>query len=175
MANVFLQRSFDPPLTPELFLEMARDAESCFDLYRVEWLESLLSKDGRRLVCSFASPDAESARLALRKAGSHVGTPWSGTVHDSPADHAPAAKDANVLVERRWEDPVTLGEIQAIEDAGASCLEARNVEFARTLFSYDRKRMVCLYKAPDAESVREAQRAAGMPVDLVWSFRWLKA
>jgi hypothetical protein len=41
----------------------------------------------------------------------------------------------------------------------------------RTLFSTDRKRMICLYHAPDAESVRLAQRAAGMPFGEVWPFR----
>ena len=30
---------------------------------------------------------------------------------------------------------------------------------------------MCLYRAPDAESVRIAQREAGMPVERVWSFR----
>jgi hypothetical protein len=76
-----------------------------------------------------------------------------------------------VVVERSFDSPVTLEEVQAIEDAGAACLAARNVEFVRTIFSRDRKRMICLYRAPDAEAVREAQRKAGMPVDAVWSFR----
>ena len=101
-------------------------------------------------------------------------SPWAGTVHDSPAEGAPPADAANVAVERSFEAPVTLEEIQAIEDAGASCLEARDVAFVRTFFSRDRKRMVCLYRAPDAEAVREAQRGAKMPVDAVWSFQ-LKA
>ena len=77
----------------------------------------------------------------------------------------------NVVVERSFEEPVTIGEIQAIEDAGASCLETHQVTFVRTFFSRDRKRMICLYRAPDAEAVRVAQRMAGMPVDSVWSFR----
>jgi len=171
MSNVFVVRTFDPPLTDASFDKLTHDGASCLDLYRVQWRRSLLSADGRRLFCWFEAPDAESTRLALRKAGSLDAAPWPGTVHDAPGPGAPSADAANVLVERSFEKPVTLAEIQAIEDAGASCLSARNVEFARTFFSLGRKQMVCLYRAPDAESVREAQRMARMPVDAVWSFR----
>ena len=84
----------------------------------------------------------------------------------------------------RWgEGPVTLlgdachpmlpymaqGAAQAIEDAGAWCLETHRVKFARTFFSLDRTRMICLYQAPDAEAVRMAQRQAGMPMERVWA------
>jgi hypothetical protein len=30
--------------------------------------------------------------------------------------------------------------------------------------------MICLYEAPDAESVRQAQREAGVPFDEAWAF-----
>ncbi len=173
MTEVFLQRSFDPPLTEDGFRAMARDSESCFGLYRVEWQESFLSADGRRLICRLAAPDVEAARGAFRKSGSPEVVPWAGSVHDASAAGAPSADEANVLVERSFEEPVTLEEIQAIEDAGAWCLEAHDVRFARTFFSLDRKRMICLYRAPDAEAVRLAQRKAEMPVDAVWGFRRL--
>jgi hypothetical protein len=171
VTEVFLQRSYDPPLTDDAFGEMVHAGASCFDLYRVQWRRSFLSADGRRMICWFSAPDAESTRLALRRAGSHDATPWAGSVHDSPAADAPPAEAANVVVERSFDDPVTLEEIQAIEDAGASCLETHQVSFVRTFFSRDRKRMICLYRAPDAEAVRVAQRMAGMPVDSVWGFR----
>jgi hypothetical protein len=171
MTEVFVQRTFDPPLSDEGFEAMAREGMECLGLYRVEWRQSLLSADGRRLFCWFSAPDAESTRQALRQAGSHDAIPWPGSVHDSPASGAPPAEAANVVVERSFDEPVTIDEIQAIEDEGAHCLEARDVQFVRTIFSRDRKRMVCLYRAPDAEAVREAQRMAGMPVESVWSFR----
>ena len=94
-----------------------------------------------------------------------------GTVHDAPGPDAPPVAQANVLVERSWDQPVTMAEIQAIEDAGSWCLETHRVKFVRTFFATDRTRMVCLYQAPDAESVRLAQRQAMMPVDSVWAFQ----
>jgi hypothetical protein len=170
MTDIFVLRRYDPPLDDERFWQMAGDALGCLQIHRVEWQHSLLSIDGRRLFCWFRAPDAESTRLALRQAGSAQAVPWAGTVHDAPGVDAPPPEAANVLVERSFEDPVTLESIQALEDAHASCLASRRVEFVRTVFSRDRKRMVCLYRAPDAEAVREAQRLAGMPVDAVWRF-----
>jgi len=171
MTEVFLERSFEEPVSDEIFASMVEASGGCYDLYRVGRRQSLLSLDGHRLLCWFSAPDTESMRLALRKTGETRGTLWPGTVHDSPVAGAPPPEAANVLVERSWDEPVTLDEIQAIEDAGAACLQTHDVEFARTFFSLDRRRMVCLYRAPDAEAVRVAQRKAGMPVDAVWSFR----
>ena len=170
MTDGFVEQTFDEPLTDEGFDAMLSATSGCFGLYRVEWIRSCLSTDGHRMFCWFSAPDLESMRQALRKNGAKA-TSWPGTVHDSPVSDAPPVDSANVVVERSWEAPVTLDEIQALEDTGAWCLEAHNVEFVRTFFSRDHKRMICLYRAPDAEAVRLAQRQANMQVDAVWSFR----
>jgi len=169
MTEMILERQFDKAVSAADVMEMASESGGCFSLYRVHWNQSFLAADGQRLICWFTAPDAESARNALRQAGVGQYVLWPGTVHDSPDTTAPGWQQANVLVERAWTAPVSIEEIQAIEDAGASCLEARQVRFARTFFSSDRKKMICLYYAPDAESVRQAQRQAGMPVDAVWA------
>jgi hypothetical protein len=75
-----------------------------------------------------------------------------------------------VIVERSFDEPVVLEELQAKEDAKRWCLDTYQVRFVRTLLSSDRKRMLCLYSGPDAEAVRASQRKAEMPVDRVWSF-----
>jgi hypothetical protein len=76
-----------------------------------------------------------------------------------------------VVVERSFPEPVEFETIQAIEDRGAWCLEAHGVRFLRTYFSRDRRRMICLYEAKDAESVRLAQREAGVPFEAAWAAR----
>ena len=169
MTEMFLERTFDSGLQVSDVLEMARGSASCYSLYRVEWNQSFLAADGQRLLCWFSAPDAESTRQALRQAGLSESA-WPGTVHDAAAPDAPTWQEANVLVARRWDEPVTLEQVQAVEDAGAHCLENHRVRFARTFFSTDQKRMMCLYQAPDAESVRMAQRQAGMPVERIWAF-----
>jgi len=79
-----------------------------------------------------------------------------------------------VLVERRFAEPVSFEEIQALETAGAWCLQSYNVRFLQTLFSRDQKRMLCLYEAPDAEAVRLAESQAKVPYDRAWTCQRLK-
>jgi len=169
MTDMFLERSFDPPLDTNRALGMALDAAGCFRLHGIRWHRSMLSSDGRRLVCWFSGPDMESVRIALRQINADVQRLWRGTVHNAPGLEEDELRSANVLVIRSFEDPVELHDMQVIEDAGAWCLETRDVRFIRTYFAADHKRMVCLYEAPDAESVRQAQREAGVPFDDAWS------
>jgi hypothetical protein len=123
------------------------------------------------MICWVAAPDMESARIAMRQQGLDARMLWQGTVHDAPGVQEEDLAAANVLVERSFEAPVEIQDIQEIEDAGRWCLETRDVRFIRTFFSVERKRMICLYEAPDAESVRQAQREAGVPFNDAWSFR----
>jgi hypothetical protein len=171
MTHVFLERTFDPPITDADFQDMLESSASCVGIHRVDWCGSLMSTDGSQLLCRFTGPDAESVRTAMRQAGSGEGTLWPGTIHDAPGFSDEEIETANVVVQRCFDEPVDLEDIQAIEDRGAACLEMRNVKFMRTYFSNDRKHMVCLYRAPDAESVRQAQIKAEMPLHAVWAFR----
>ncbi len=171
MTEVLVERHWDPPLTDADMGRMFESAAGCLDIHRVGWNGSLLSADGRDLFCHFSAPDAESVRIAMYQAGSPRGSVWAGTVHDAPGLTDDELARANVLVSRRFEEPVALRDIQALEDAGAGCLDTHRVRFVRTFFSTDRRRMICLYHAPDAESVRIAQRAANMPVERIWAFR----
>jgi hypothetical protein len=170
MRNAFLERSFDDPMTVADFAEMAASSMDCLNLHNVDWQHSMLSSDGTHLICWFSAADLESVRIALRTDGIDMTTFWPGTVHDAPGVSAADIASANVIVVRSFDAAARLEDIQRIEDAGAGCLEMRNVKFRRTFFANERKRMLCLYSAPDAESARQAQREAGLPFDDVWSF-----
>jgi hypothetical protein len=166
MQQIVLERQFEPAISVEDFTRMALEAVDCMPLYRVQWRESFISADGSRLLCRFDAPDTEAVRMVTREALSRARVAWAGTVHDTGRED-----NASVVVERRFDTPVTLEELQAREDAAAWCLEQHRVTFLRTFYALDRKRMVCLYAAPDAESVRLAQGMADMPVERVWSCR----
>jgi len=174
MTDIFVERHWEPAITAADIDRMVKTSGGCLATHRCDWHAGLLSADGSELFCHFSAPDAESVRIALHESGSPRGSVWPGTVHDAPDVTDQALAQANVLVARRFDEPVILAEIQAIEDAGAGCLQTNRVRFVRTYFSKDRKRMMCLYQAPDAESVRIAQREAGMPVERVWAVRQFK-
>lgn len=144
------------------------DSASCLSIYSAEWQQSLLSNDGRKLYCHFQAPDLEAMRNVMRFSNSDYQDIWSCELHDTGAEG-----EVNVLVERSWDEPVRLEDVAAIEEEGAWCLEAHNVTFLRTFFSEDHKRMICLYRAADAESVRQSQNKANMPYEDVWSFQHL--
>jgi hypothetical protein len=74
-----------------------------------------------------------------------------------------------VIVERVFPEPVAFETIQGSEDRAASCLEAYGVRYLKSYFSRDRQRMVCLYEAPDAESVRLAQAKVQVPFARLWT------
>lgn len=92
----------------------------------------------------------------MNQAGSPRGLVWAGTVHDAPGLTDDLLARANVLACRRFEKPVAFEEVQAAEQAGASCLLTHRVQRVRTYLSSARRRMISLYQAPDAESVRLA-------------------
>lgn len=163
-TNVFLERTFDQALTPEEVQEGGRESAWCFDLHRVRWHGSFLSRDGRTLICRFSAPDMESARLALRDPDIDLSRLWAGTVHKARQTGTP-----NVVVERSFAAPVAFGDIVAISMAKHWCFETHGVHHTHSFFSLDGKRMLCFYEAPDAEAVRVAQHEATMPVARIWA------
>jgi hypothetical protein len=169
MAEFFLERSFERRLGVSDVLAMSAQVDGCFDLHRIEWRGSLLAAGGQKLICSFRAPDAESVRIAMRSAGGDAGRLWAGSVHDAPGFTEADQRKANVLIERTFDPPVAEDEIRKAKEEGW-CARAHRVTFMRTYVSDDRRRMICLYEAPDAESVRLAQRLMKMPVDAIWAF-----
>ena len=62
-----------------------------------------------------------------------------------------------VLVERRFDEPANLEDISKLMRDNSWCSETYKIRFVKTLFSRDRRRMLCLFEAPDTESVRLAE------------------
>jgi hypothetical protein len=76
---------------------------------------------------------------------------------------------ARLILEKEFDPPLTRelhdGESQQVEP----CLEAYGVRWIRSLISSDRRRMLCEFEAPDAESIRAAFRSARVPFARVWT------
>ena len=171
MTDILVERQWDRALSDADMRTMLGNAADCLGIHRVNWHGSRLSADGHELFCHFSAADAESVRIALNQAGSPRGLVWAGTVHDAPGFSDDLLGRANVLVSRRLEAPAEFAEVQAVERAGSSCLLTHRVHRVRTYLSIDGRRVVSLYQAPDAESVRLALHDASMPVERAWAFR----
>ncbi len=72
------------------------------------------------------------------------------------------------VVERTFDPPLEQDELEATERRMAPCLEIYGVQWIRSTWSADRRRMVCEYDAADAETVRRVQREAQARFDTVW-------
>lgn len=73
-----------------------------------------------------------------------------------------------IVVEKMHDKPFDDEAWEAADARLGPCLEARSIRWLRSLVSHDRKRTVCEFEAPDAETVREAHRMAGLACDRVY-------
>ena len=76
---------------------------------------------------------------------------------------------ARVMVEQAFEEPFTDERYAEFAKKIDPCIEVRNGAWRRSSLALDRLRMVCEFEAPDADSVREALRHAGVPFERVWT------
>jgi hypothetical protein len=76
---------------------------------------------------------------------------------------------ARVMVEQVFSEPFTDDRYAAFAKKIDPCLELRQGMWRRSSVSIDKLRMVCEFEAPDAESVREAFRTAGIAFERVWT------
>jgi len=74
-----------------------------------------------------------------------------------------------VIVENPGEQLLTDEVIHEADQRVSPCLQARNVTWQYSLLASDRQRMICTFEAPDAESVRDSYRRAGLPPRPIWS------
>lgn len=73
-----------------------------------------------------------------------------------------------VIVETTYDPPLTDERRQLDQDRLSPCMELRNVEWLESFESLDRRRKVCLFRAPDVDAMRESLRNAGIPFDRIW-------
>jgi len=165
MALVTTFRDFPPGMKVSDIEMEVRENSGCMSNWNMQWQYSIREPAGTRMLCFFEAPDAESVRMAIRQAG------WQGEAIVKTMNHYQADDQAcgAIVVERHFEEPVIFEDLQATENEHARCLDRYRVKFIESYFSLDRKTMVCLYQAPDAESVRSAQRQASMPFTRVWA------
>ena len=76
---------------------------------------------------------------------------------------------ARVMVEYVFSEPFSDEAYAKSAKKLDPCLEVRNGMWRRSSLAADRLRMTCEFEAPDAESVREALRAAAIPYERVWT------
>jgi hypothetical protein len=76
---------------------------------------------------------------------------------------------ARIIVEQVFTEAFSDKRYAEFAKAVDPCLEVRSGVWRRSSLSKDKLRLTCEFEAPDAESVREAFRTAGVPFERVWA------
>jgi hypothetical protein len=74
-----------------------------------------------------------------------------------------------LIVEHTYDPPLSEEEHRRAASQLDPCLEAHGARWMCSYLSHDRRRMICEFEAPDAETVRQSMRSAGVSFDRVWS------
>jgi len=171
MTEVLVERHMEEPLSDQALAIMSALGRGCLDLHRVNWHRTLLSADRHELVCHFTAADLESVRMVVKAQGPMRGKVWSCGSRDTPGLSTEELARANVFASWSFDEPVALEELESIDASAAVCLRNHRVRFLRSFVASDRRRVIGLCLAADAESVRIALRDAQRPVERVWAFQ----
>lgn len=140
MADVFVEWGAGAP--GENCGIMTLEKLGCAALHKVHWQESFIAEAGRRLICHFRAPDAESVRMALRLANIDADAIWTGRIYERST---PAA--TNVVVERLFAVPPA-DAAAALEVMETEWLIPHRLKLARAIVSSNRERIICVCEAP---------------------------
>jgi hypothetical protein len=166
MSTVVVERSFDRPVAFEEIQALEERGAGCLEAHGVRFLKTYFSRDRRHMYCLYEAPDAESVRLAQQKAGVPFDEAWTARI----IRHQAGGPDGQTVVAKRtFPQPVDEETLRATAVITAGCLQIWGARVEWSYLAPDGCRCLCVFTAPDAESVRQAQKQSGLPFDAVWS------
>lgn len=163
MTFVMVERSFEAPADFDSLQQREIDGAWCLDQHGVCFLRTYFSRDKLRMLCLYEAPDAESVRVSQRTVGMPVERVWAAS--ELGGEDAPAT----VVVERDLPQPATLDDLRAMDQKSRWCFEMYGIRRVTSYVASGGRHMVCAFAAPDAESLRTANRTAELPVTRIWS------
>ena len=83
LVDVFVLRSLGSSEADGQEGQSTQRFECCLELHGVIRMRSYLAADGRRMVCHYRAPDAESLRTALRAARIEYDVVWTAQVNNA--------------------------------------------------------------------------------------------
>jgi hypothetical protein len=169
MEVVLVERSFEQPVAFQ-DIQTLEDAGSwCLDAHHVRFLKTFFSRDRRRMLCLYEAPDAEAVRLAETQARVPYDVAWTCMYLRNTGTVDLNREAEYVVTERVFPEPVTKDFISDALKRSGWCLDLYRAEYVESFLGNDGRRMVCLFRAPDAEAVRNANQQGGIPYTAVWT------
>jgi uncharacterized protein DUF4242 len=166
---VLVERRFDEPVKLEDISKLMRDNSWCIETYKIRFVKTLFSRDRRRMLCLFEAPDTESVRLAEEKSRVPYDRAWACSQIKGESTVFDASASEFVVVERAFPTPVTPEVVSSALQRAGWCLDLHRVSYVESYLGGDGIKMVCVYRAPDAEAVRMANEKGQVPYTDVWT------
>jgi len=121
------------------------------------------------MLCLYEAPGAESVRLAQDQARVPYERAWTCAHLTGSAPTTDASASELVVVERVFPTAVTAEFVSTAFKRSGWCLDLHRATYVESYLGGDGKKMVCVFRAPDAESVRLANNQGGVPYTAVWT------
>ncbi len=77
MATVIVEKTWEQPINVEMLMQAGGAMVECLKIRDAHWVRSMITPDGRRSICTFEAPDAESVRQTYREQGMVFDQIWT--------------------------------------------------------------------------------------------------
>jgi hypothetical protein len=169
MELVLVERRFEQPVAFEDIQGQERAQSWYLDTYHVRFLKTFFSKDRRRMLCLYEAPDAETVRRAQEQAKVPFEHAWTCQNVKSPDEPLDISFKEYVVVERVLAQPVTSEFLSSALRSSRGCMELHRASHLESFLERDGLKMVCVFRAPDAEAVRTVNAQLGAPDGDTWT------
>jgi hypothetical protein len=169
MELVLLERRFEQPIEFDEIQKLENAGAWSLDTHDVRLLKTFFSKDRRRMLCLYEAPDAAAVRLAEDQAKVPYDRAWTCKVIQSKEPSSDVSAKEYVVAERVFRSPVTEDFVSSALCTGSWCLDLYRLSHVESFLGNDGLKMVCVFRAPDAESVRNFSDRVSVPYTDVWT------
>jgi hypothetical protein len=134
----------------------------------VRALAGYVSRDQRASVCLYEAPSAEAVQLAHSALELPFERVWAAQAVRF-ADRDTAGPNLHTVVTTRTPPiPPTAGLMRTVTLLGRGCLRTHRTTPLISYLALKGSRTVCIFEAPDTESVRVANRRMWLPIEDAW-------
>jgi len=166
---VLVERRFEQPVEFGDIKSLAVAGSQCFEAYDVRFLKTFFSRDGRRMLCLYEAPDAEAVRIAENQAKVPYECAWTCTNLRTDQPLNETVDGECVVAESLFSEKITPEFVTLARQQSQWCFELHRAEYVESYLRSDGLRMVCIFRAPDAEAVRRASQQGGLPYKEIWT------
>jgi hypothetical protein len=171
MPDIYVEHALEKALTAADEIDFLRTLDACAATMRTRRYECLIDNERRRVLYRMVGVDANAVRAATSCSNPVAARVWIGAVQTRPPHSRTDRNHVDTLVdivaEASNREALAAGDLAAFYAGCDWCLEAFRVELVGVAIESGGNRVLALFRAPDAEAVRQAFRHDSSPFDRI--------